>query len=158
VDERHAATVARTIAWLTSAGWTCFTEVSFSIFGERGSIDIVAIHPTGALLAVEVKATVGDANQTLIAIDRKTRLLPRIARDRGWPSGPVGTLLVIADGTTSRRRVAQHDAVFRTALPSSSDECRRWVAVPHGSPPRGIVFLRLPDVRSTSTRRVRRGD
>jgi transcriptional regulator with XRE-family HTH domain len=154
VDARHAATVGATIAWLTGAGWTCMTEVSFSIFGERGSIDVVAIHPSGAMLAVEVKASIGDANQTLIAIDRTTRLLPTIARERGWPPGPIGTLLVVADGTTSRRRIAEHAAVFLSALPTPSSECRRWVRAPRGAPPRGIVFLGVPNVHSKSSARA----
>ncbi len=155
LDARHAATVAATIAWLTAAGWTCFTEVSFSIFGERGSIDVVATHPRGALLSIEAKATIGDANQTLIAIDRKTRLLPTIARHRGWPSGPVGTVLVVAEGTTSRRRIAEHGAMFRAALPTPSAECRRWIRSPTDPPPRGIVFIPLPNVQPMST--LRRG-
>ena len=155
VDARHAATVGATVAWLTAAGWTCFTEVSFSIFGERGSIDIVAVHPGGALLSIEVKATIADANQTLIAIDRKARLLPAIARERGWPGGPAGTILVIAEGTTSRRRIAEHEAVFRASLPTPSAACRRWIRSPSGRPPRGIVFLRLPDVHPMSTVRGR---
>ena len=153
VDARHAATVGATVSWLSAAAWTCFTEVSFSIFGERGSIDVAAIHPSGALLAVEVKATIGDANQTLIAIDRKTRLLPTIARERGWPRGPIGTILVVAEGTTSRRRIAEHDAVFRAALPTPSADGRRWIRSPTGPPPRGIIFIRLPDVQSTSRSR-----
>lgn len=151
VDGRHAATVGATIAWLTAAGWTCFTEVSFSIFGERGSIDVVAIHPRSAVLAIETKATIGDANQTLIAIDRKARLLPTIARERGWPGGPAGTILAVAEGTTSRRRIAEHGAVFRASLPTPSAECRRWIRSPTGPPPRGIVFIR----RRMCTRRAR---
>ena len=154
VDARHAATVGATVAWLTAAGWTCMTEVSFSIFGERGSIDVVAIHPSGAMLAVEVKASIGDANQTLIAIDRKTRLLPTIPRERGWPPGPIGTLLVVAEGTTSRRRIAEHAKVFLSALPTPSSECRHWVRMPHGRAPRGIVFLQVSDVHPRSTARA----
>jgi transcriptional regulator with XRE-family HTH domain len=158
VDARHAATVAATITWLTTAGWSCFTEVSFSVFGERGSIDIVAIHPTGALLAIEVKASIGDANRTLIGIDRKLRLLPVIARDRGWPRGPAGALLVVTEGTTSRRRIAQHASVFRAALPSSTRDCRRWVRDPVGSAPRGIVFVRSPNLHTTTKPRDRGAD
>jgi transcriptional regulator with XRE-family HTH domain len=145
IDERHAVLVDATVRWLTTAGWNVVVEASFSIFGERGSIDVFAWHPVGALLVVEVKASVGEANQTLIAIDRKIRLAPRIAKERGWPVGSVGAILVVASTTTARRRIARHEAAFRASLPNTTAECRRWVASPSGPPARGILFLEAPD-------------
>ncbi len=62
IDERHTALVDATVGWLTAAGWTVAVEASFSIFGERGSIDVFAWHPAGGLLVIEVKASVGEAN------------------------------------------------------------------------------------------------
>lgn len=150
IDERHAALVDGTVQWLTGAGWTVAVEASFSEFGERGSIDVFACHPAGALLVVEVKASIGDVNQTLIGIDRKVRLAPRIARGRGWAGGSVGAILVVAATTTARRRVARHDASFRAALPSAALECRRWIRAPGGRPTRGILFLEVPDSRRAS--------
>jgi len=147
IDERHAALVDATVRWLTAAGWNAVVEASFSIYGERGSIDVFAWHPAGPLLVVEVKASIGDANQTLIGIDRKVRLAPSIAKERRWPAGSVGGILVVASTTTSRRRIALHDAAFRASLPSTAAECRRWVASPSGRPARGIVFLEAPDSR-----------
>jgi hypothetical protein len=143
------------VRWLIAAGWNVVVEASFSIFGERGSIDVFAWHPAGALLVVEVKASVGEANQTLIGIDRKVRLAPAIAKDRRWPLGPVGAILIIAATTTSRRRIARHEATFRASLPSNSAECRRWVASPTGRPARGILFLEAPDSRDVSTAKRR---
>jgi transcriptional regulator with XRE-family HTH domain len=159
IDERHTALVDSTVRWLIGLGWDVLVwdvlvEASFSIFGERGSIDVFGRHPTGALLVVEVKASVGDANQTLIGIDRKVRLAPRIARDRGWPAGAVGALLVIADTTTSRRRIGLHGATFRASLPTSAAACRRWVASPVGRPERGIVFVALPHSHRASRSRA----
>ena len=59
LDASHAALVETVVAWLTSLGWQVATEVSFSIRGERGSIDVFAFHPTTAtLLVVEVKSVV----------------------------------------------------------------------------------------------------
>ena len=40
LDESHAALVETVVRWLTSLGWEVATEVSFSIRGERGSIDV----------------------------------------------------------------------------------------------------------------------
>ena len=99
IDDDHAALVDATVRWLTGAGWNVVVEASFSIFGERGSIDVFASHPAGALLVIEVKASIGDANRTLIGVDRKVRLAPRIAKDRGWPVGRVGAVLVVASTT-----------------------------------------------------------
>lgn len=151
VDARHAALVGAIVRWLSAANWTCFTEVSFSIWGERGSVDVLAIHPSGSIVVIEAKASVSDANQTLIALDRKIRLAPEIVRQRGLPSGAIGGLLVITATTTNRRRIAANADVFRASLPASSLECRRWVRTPRGRPPRGIVFLEVPD-----SHRVRR--
>jgi transcriptional regulator with XRE-family HTH domain len=155
IDEWHTALVDATVRWLIAAGWNVAVEVSFSIYGERGSIDIFAWHPAGALLVVEVKASVGEANQTLIGVDRKVRLAPEIARKRGWPVGPVGVMLVVADTTTARRRIAQHDATFRASLPSTTAQCRRWVDSPAGAPARGIVFLAQPDSHGANSGRRR---
>ena len=69
-----------------SARWEVAVEVTFSIYGERGSIDVFAFHPIQHVVAVnEVKASVGEAGNTVLGIDRKSRLAPQIARDRGWP-------------------------------------------------------------------------
>jgi hypothetical protein len=116
-------------------------EASFAIYGERGSIDAFARHPSGALLVVEAKASIGDANQTLMALDRKVRLAPEVARQRHWDVGPVGALLVVAESSTSRNRIRRHAATFGHALPTLSAECRRWVRQPVGQAPRGVVFL-----------------
>jgi transcriptional regulator with XRE-family HTH domain len=153
IDERHAALVDATVRWLTAAGWRLAVEASFSIYGERGSIDVFGWQADRALLVVEVKASIGDANQTLIALDRKVRLAPAIAKRRGWSVGPIGALLVVAATTTARRRIARHEASFRTALPSSAAECRRWVRAPEGTPARGIVFLEVPHSHGASRSR-----
>lgn len=150
IDERHATLVDATVRWLSGAGWEVAVEASFSEFGERGSIDVFAHHPTGNLLVVEVKATMCDVNQTLIAIDRKVRLAPRIATGREWPVGPVGAVLVVAATTTARRRIARHDVSFRASLGTSALDCRRWIRAPSGRPARGIVFLELADSRRVS--------
>jgi hypothetical protein len=87
----------------------------------------------------------------LIGIDRKVRLAPKIAKERGWPIGPVGAILVVSSTTTSRRRIAQHEATFGASLPSTAAECRRWVGSPTGQPARGILFLESPDSRDVNT-------
>jgi len=156
LDERHAATVDATLALLRDLGWEAEVEVSFAIFGERGSIDIVGRHPqTGMLAVIEIKASVGDANQTVIGVDRKARLAPKIAAERGWPCRAVARFLVIADGSTARDRVRRHAALFDTAFPTSSRVCRAWLRNPVEPPPSGIMFITVRDVRRTGVTRAR---
>jgi len=141
LDERHAALVDQTLDLLAGLGWTAAAEVSFSIRGERGSIDVLAFHPrTGSLLVVEVKSVVPDLQAMLVALDRKGRLGREIARERGWAAGSVTKLLVLPDDRTARRRVGALVATFRAALPARTVEVRRWLKAPVGTG-HGVLFL-----------------
>ena len=54
LDEAHSTLVDAMVARLKRFGWVVDVEVSFAIWGERGSIDVLAFHPAfGALLVVE---------------------------------------------------------------------------------------------------------
>src|SRR3990172_7118955 len=44
LDERHASIVAARVEWHSRHGWQPRVEVSFSDFGERGSIDLLGWH------------------------------------------------------------------------------------------------------------------
>ena len=58
LDEAHARLVELVVSTLQEASWEVAVEVSFAIWGERGSIDVFAFHaPTGIVLVVEVKST-----------------------------------------------------------------------------------------------------
>ena len=143
-DGRHAALVERSLRLLAEDGWLTKAEVTFSEFGERGSIDILAFHPaTSALLVVEVKSVVPDLQAMLSSLDRKWRLGRAIARVTGWQATTVSRLLILPDHRTARRRVATHVATFDAALPLRTMAVRRWVRNP-GRPIAGILFL--PDV------------
>jgi transcriptional regulator with XRE-family HTH domain len=140
-DEAHSATVAATIARLQRNGWTMEVEVSFSIWGERGSIDILAWHEaTSTLLVVEVKSVMPDVQATLHGLDRKARLAPEIAERFGWAPGHVARLLVVAESPTSRGRVRRHALVLGSALPDRGSRVRAWLRRPVGTV-RGLVFL-----------------
>ena len=131
LDEAHAALVETAVRWLTPLGWEVATEVSFSIRGERGSIDILAFHPaTATLLVVEVKSVVPDLQATFVTLDRKTRLASEIARGRGWQPTRLGRLLVVSEDRTARRRVAEHAATFAGAFPARGWTVRRWLRDP----------------------------
>ena len=57
LDERHARLVGAFTAALVRLGWEVHVEVTFSEFGERGSIDILALRrPDRIALVVEIKS------------------------------------------------------------------------------------------------------
>lgn len=134
LDAGHAAIVEHVAAFLVRHGWEVVPEATFSIFGERGSIDILAFHPeTGSLLVIEVKSAIPDVQATLAGIDRKQRLAARIAAGRGWRVRSVSRWLVVPGDRTTRRRIERHAATFRAALPLGTVALRQWAAAPRGT-------------------------
>lgn len=151
VDGAHARLVDTFASMLRTWGWEVAVEVTFSEFGERGSIDLLGFHPTlRALLVVEVKSVIPDAGSLLAGLDRKTRLAPTIAARRGWRAQTVASVLVVEEGTTARRRVATLAATFDTAFPQRGRAVTAWLRDPVG-PLRGLLFL--PDGHRSSHRR-----
>lgn len=154
LDADHAEIVERVSAFLRRHGWEVVPEATFNIYGERGSIDILAFHPlTGSLLVIEVKSAVPDVQATLSGIDRKARLATKVAHDRGWRVGSVSRWLVVPDTTTTRRRIELHSATFGAALPSRTIALRRWAADPTGAVA-GILFV-PPSTRAGHRHRIR---
>jgi len=161
LDEAHSRLVEAMVVLLRDAGWDVAVEVSFSIRGERGSIDVLAWHAaTASLLVIEVKSVVPDSQATLHGLDRKARLGPQLANERGWECRNIGRLLVVGESSTSRLRISRLDATYGTALPDRNNQVRRWIRTP-GGPLGGLLFLRNAPVgstkrRSTARERVRR--
>jgi transcriptional regulator with XRE-family HTH domain len=151
LDERHAGVVDQFVRLLGQAGWDAAVEVTFNERGERGSVDVVGWMPAArALLIVEIKSVVPDAQATLVALDRKARLGPSIGRTLGWDPLDVSKVLGVSVGSTNRRRVPDFEAMFRAALPLRGLALRRWLRDP-SSPVAALMFL--PDSRQKSTRR-----
>jgi hypothetical protein len=130
-------------------------EVTFSHFGERGSIDVLGWNPVHrAALVVEVKSVLVDIQDLLSSVDRKRRLAPGVCRDRGWPAKRIGACIVLADGRTNRRHVAANAALLRAAYPDDGRVLQRWLSDPSG-PLAAITFLSrtsLPSIRRADTR------
>jgi transcriptional regulator with XRE-family HTH domain len=148
LDAAHAGLVEEVIRLLLAAGWEAHPEVTFNEFGERGSIDILAFHPSfGALLIVEVKSTVPDMQATLAGIDRKVRVAPKLATGRGWPVRTVARVLVLPDDRTSRRRLSQHAATVDAVMPAGTRATRRWLRRPEPALSGGVLFLPAPSGR-----------
>jgi transcriptional regulator with XRE-family HTH domain len=135
INRRHAAMHEAMARHLQSLdGWTCEPEVSFSIYGERGVIDVLAWHAKArALLVIELKTELVDINEMMGTLDRKHRLANQIARERSWDSETVGVWLVIADTRTNRRALAAHATVLRTKYQADGRTIRSWLRGPAGS-------------------------
>lgn len=117
----------------TLDGWQLAPEVSFSIRGERGVIDILAWHAASrTLLVIELKTEIVDVNELMGTLDRKRRLAPVIARDRGWIPASVAVWLIVASSKTNRRRVQRHGSALRNALPWDGRTVRTWLRKPSG--------------------------
>jgi hypothetical protein len=155
MDEGHATLVGRIAALLEASGWVTRTEVSYSVYGERGSIDLLAWHPmTRTLLVVEVKTELTSVEATLRKHDEKVRLGRRIASERfDWHAKSVSRLLVLPNLSTPRRHVERHSRVMETAYPMRSAAVRTWIRAPGaGGPTSGILY-----VSPTQDARGRRG-
>jgi transcriptional regulator with XRE-family HTH domain len=135
LDEDHSRLVAATSQRLRERGWAVEVEVTYSSYGERGSIDILAAQAScRAVLSVEVKSELTSVEATLRKIDEKDRLVRgSICRERfGFEPTVVGRLLVLPATDTSRRRVRASGVVLGAALPARGAPVRRWVASPRG--------------------------
>jgi transcriptional regulator with XRE-family HTH domain len=134
VNARHSAlheSVAR--HFLALPGWVLAPEVSFSIRGERGVIDILAWHAaSGTLLVIELKTEIVDMNDLMGLVDRKRRLATEIGRNRGWNAATVAVWVIVGDSSTNRRRVASHATTLRAAFPVDGRSIGSWLRDPAG--------------------------
>ena len=148
-DARHARIVEAVLSRL-EARWEVCVEYSFNHYGDRGSVDVPAWRPaSNALLLVEVKSELDGLEAVLRSMDIKARVVPGVvARERGWRSAAVGSVLVLPDESTARRAVGRHGRALDVALPARTVAVRRWLQDPEGGI-RGVWFL--PD---TPARRV----
>ncbi len=142
LDERHAAVVEAMIRWLGHYGWRAETEVTFSEWGERGSIDVFGVHDaTRSVVVGEAKSEWGSLEETIRVLDVKHRLAPVVAKRRfGWAAQQVASLLVFPEGGSARRVAQRHAATLGTAFPARNVEVRRWLRRPNGAL-RGLWFL-----------------
>jgi transcriptional regulator with XRE-family HTH domain len=143
LDERHAEVVDAVVAHVVGAGWSAMPEVTYSEYGERGSIDILAVHGATRSAAVfEIKVDLSSVEGTLRKHAEKTRLAPGIVfRECGWRPRSIARILVVPENQTARRVLAAHQATFRSAYPADSRTIRRWLRDRNGGAISGIWFL-----------------
>lgn len=134
LNSGHSALAEAVTVELRSLGWVVAPEVSFSHYGERGYIDLLAWHaPTRTLLVIELKTLIVDVQELIGVTDMKTRNALRVAAARGWSAVTVAT------------------AVLRSAYPSDGRNARRWLRRPCG-PVAGLLFYANANPRSTGVR------
>jgi hypothetical protein len=157
LDRAHAAIVEHVVQVLRRCGWETAVEVTFAIRGERGSIDVLAWHAaTRVLLVIEVKSVVPDLQAMFLAFDRKVRLASTVARQYGWDPRAIAKVLVIGSTSTTRRRVAAHDAIFSTELPDRTVAVKHFLAAPSADVRlRGLWFVSTDRV-ANARHRVRK--
>jgi hypothetical protein len=155
LDEEHAAMVERAAVLIGGYGWATPTEVTFSQYGERGSIDILGHREDLSAAAVcEVKSAFGSLEELNRTMDLKVRLAPKICEERfGWRPRYVARLLLVPSVASTRRIVAMHSRTMDELYPARAWEIRRWLRTPRSNLG-GIWFLSNP--RNTNTDSARR--
>jgi transcriptional regulator with XRE-family HTH domain len=133
IDEAHAGVVAEVARRLERAGWRPVVEVTYSEFGERGSIDVVGLMPARrAALVVEVKTEIGSAEAVTRKVDEKARLAPRIVEARfGWRPEVIGRVLAMPESSRLRRLLTSTPILGRS-FPDDAAALRRWLLQPAG--------------------------
>ena len=161
IDAGHAALSASVKERLERWGWLVRVEVSFSHYGERGRIDLLAWHPgERVLLVIEIKTDLVDVQSLLGSMDVRTRLAPHLAEQAGWQVRHVVPAIVFLEDRTTRRRLGQLIGLF-DRYSVRGKQAISWVRRPASSAgaPSGLLWFRaLPNARVVriSGQRVRR--
>ena len=151
LNARHASMADVALALFEAAtGWETASEVSFSIYGERGVIDIIAWHEaTRTLLIIELKTELVDPQGLIGTMDRRRRLAHKIVEERGWMPTHVATWVILADTRTNRRHVAQHARLLHGAFPANGHRMRGWLRKPEDAVA-ALSFLPYPSDTTVS--------
>jgi transcriptional regulator with XRE-family HTH domain len=159
VNARHSAlheSVARALA-RDFPDWEMAHEVSFSLWGERGVIDLLLWHPgRRALLIIELKTEIVDTGDLLSTMDRRRRLAGEIVKKRGWDPLTISAWIIVAPSRTNERRIAEHRSVLRSAYPADGRQMRRWLRNPVASISALSAWWEPSVMPTAPTRRVRR--
>lgn len=143
LDEEHARLVGEISRRLAHVGWDVAIEVTYSDFGDRGSVDVLAARrDLLAIVVVEVKSELVAIESTLRKLDEKVRIAREsIGRERfGFRPRLVGRLLVLPSTNVARRRVARSSDVLDVGLPDRAGRVRSWLGAPDGGLA-GIQFV-----------------
>jgi transcriptional regulator with XRE-family HTH domain len=160
-DADHAGVADMMLRRLRHGGWLAEAEVSFNSYGDRGRIDVLAWHPaSGTLAVIEIKTVIADVQDALGLLDVKRRLAVGVARSLGWRASVAVPVLIVAAGSTNRRRVDAHADLF-AGLELRGRPAQAWLRVPNGRPKGVLLFVEVPHrsdsgLRKAGRQRVRR--
>ena len=163
LDEDHARLTAVVVQRLLAMDWEVAVEATYSEYGERGSVDVLAARAALlAIVVVEVKSDLTVMDATVRKADEKARIVRRsLGRERfGFTPKHVGRLLVLPSTKSARRRVRNSSTILETAFPSRGTDVRTWLRKPVGDLA-GILFVSDTNPRSGTragggAKRVRR--
>jgi transcriptional regulator with XRE-family HTH domain len=156
LDADHAWLQQHWVALLRAAGWETWPEASFSHYGERGIIDVLGFHPrTRTLNVSEIKTGIWDVGDVLGRLDVKSRNAIWVARQRSWQPLHVIPSLVLLDGRTARRRVADHEALF-APFDLRGRVATGWLKRPDRAASGLLAFIRMPTTASGRLRQAGR--
>jgi transcriptional regulator with XRE-family HTH domain len=159
LNARHSALHESVAVYFGSLrDWQFAPEVSFSIYGERGVIDILAYHaPSRSLLVIELKTDIVDVNGLVGSVDRKARLAKRVAADLSWQARNVSRWVIVTRERTNQRRIEAHRAMLRAAFPADGRAMRSWLAHPAGRISALSMWtpVATADARRTRSQRIR---
>ena len=143
IDAEHARLVGEISRRLRDAGWDVAVEVTYSEFGDRGSVDVLAARRDAqAIVVVEVKSELTVLEATLRKLDEKVRIVQgSLARERfGLRPRSIGRLVVLPATDSARRRVDRSSDVLAVALRDRGGRVRSWLRSPSGDLA-GILFV-----------------
>jgi hypothetical protein len=157
LDDDHARLVTEIVRRLVHLDWDVAVEVTYSEYGERGSVDVLAARrELLAMVVVEVKSDLTVMEATLRKADEKERIVRgSLGRSRfGFSPRIVGRLLVLPATETARRRVRAGSTILDAAFPSRGASVRDWLRTP-ARDLAGIIFV--SDTNPGGDTRVRGG-
>ena len=161
LDAAHARLGERVVGMLQGDGWVAIPEVSFSVFGDRGSIDILGWHPATRSLARHraQDRRSRSIEETLRRHDVKLRLA-RQDRARTIRMGSRSSVVETAGPARARGRSARQVEDKATALPErlSSPErraVRRLAALARRPAVRHVVRVAYDSARGVPGQPVR---
>lgn len=141
LDEAHAALGVSVKRRLERWGWLVRVEVSYSRYGERGRIDLLAFHPAaGVLLVIELKSELVDVQSLLGSLDVKVRLARGIVERFGWTPRAVVAAIVFLEHSATRKRLARFDSLF-DRFERRGKAALSWLRRPSGAVPHGLLWF-----------------
>lgn len=134
LDHDHGLVEGAAAKRLEHAGWTVHLEMTYEIGRERGSIDILGLHPAArAAFVGEAKTDVASSEAVGRKLDEKARFAPEVVRRRfGWTPVVVATVLVMPESPRLRRLVGGSPEL-RRMFPVASRAVEAWPRKPAGA-------------------------